>query len=207
VGDEAQDRMIGAVAEIQRRSLDAAKALVDRLVSTVDGGPGEPAPASGDAPPAPPPGLPTELVEGWAKLWRDSITSLAATFGGVPPGSAASVLTVDGSASPAPTLVLDLAPGVAGTVEVWVHNPTEEARDGLRPHCGSPRSHDGRELAVTGLAFDPPAFDLPPRSSRGIRLTVEPNGATPGTYRSLVQVQGLNEQWLPIEIRVGDPTA
>jgi hypothetical protein len=198
---EGQDRAFEALGEIQRRGLQAAGALVERLVSTVDGlvppsgagdgGGGEEAAAAPDAV--------DDLVAGWAKLWRDSISGLASSL----PVTAARAASLDVRAPAAPTaLEVRLDGDGCGSVEVWVHNPSDEPYDELRLHCAPPVAHDGAALDPRSITPDPDAFALPPRSSRGIRLAVDAPGAHPGTYRSLVLVDGLPDQWLALEIHV-----
>jgi hypothetical protein len=68
-------------------------------------------------------------------------------------------------------------------------------------HCTAARAHDGSEL-VAALTAEPDAFDLPARSNRGVTISVSSPDARCGVYRGLVLVEGLPEQWLPIEITV-----
>jgi hypothetical protein len=196
--------MIGTLAEIQRRSLEAAAAIVDRLVSSVDGRAGDegPEPAAPDT--ATEPAATTEaLIDGWSQLWRDSVTGLAAVVSD-PASPAAGGLQVDGPERPA-ALRVEVDPHGVGELDVWVHNPTERGLAGLRVHCSRPRAHDGTELEESCLGADPAEFELPARSSRGIRLTVKAPLAPAGTFRAILLVEGLPEQWLPIEICIPAP--
>ena len=182
-------RAIDAMTDVQRRSVQAATALVERLVATVDGNhdANDEAPSETEN---------DDALLAFAKLWRQSMTSFAqAVTGddGVEPR-----IDVSGGAVPAP-LRLALHANGEGTVEVWLHNPTTEPLDKLRVHCAAPRAHDGAEL-VAAISADPDAFDLPARSSRGVTISVSAPDARAGTYRGLVLVEGLPEQWLPIEI-------
>jgi hypothetical protein len=179
---------------------DAAANLVERLVSTVDGH----TPAEGDDASEPSPdgagGPVDELVAGWARLWRESITSLAG-------------VVVDGTVGPdgpglqvgaphAAPLRLACAPGgPSAELEVWIHNPTEHDHPGLRVHVTPPCAHDGKPLDAV-VEADPEVLDLPPRSGRGVRLRVDGSGAAAGTYRGLVLVDGLPDQWLALEVQV-----
>lgn len=215
--DEAQERAFEALGEIQRRGLDAAGALVERLVRSVDGVVPPAARAAGgvddgggaagtgpEAPDRPSPDAVDELVAGWAKLWRDSIAGLVADL----PAAAARTATVDVQAPAAPTsLEVRLDAEGRGAVEVWVHNPSDEPYGKLRVHCAPPVAHDGAALDALSITADPDGFALPPRSSRGIRLAVDAPGSLPGTYRSIVLVDGLPDRWLALEVHVPDTPA
>ena len=133
-----------------------------------------------------------------AKLWRDSITSLASAVN----GARSPHIDVAAVASSAPIALSLDAESLSATTEVWIHNPTAEALDKLRVHCGAPRSHDGSTLDALSFIADPDSFDLPARSSRGVQIAVCAPDAAPGVYRALLLVEGLADQWLPIEIRV-----
>ena len=201
--DERQDGVVGAFAEIQRRSLDAAAVLVERLVSTVDGQREQPGDGEPDAAPRgnAVPGV-DDLVAGWARLWRESLTSLAGVVDGNGLGPSETGLQVGAPPHPAPLRLVCEGPDSSATVEVWVHNPTQVDHVGLRVHVTPPCAHDGSALA-SQVVVDPAALDLPARSGRGVELRVTGGGAAPGTYRALVLVEGLPDQWLPLEVQVG----
>ena len=191
-GDDSIARAIDAMTDVQRRSVQAAAALVERLVTSVDGHEDPEAEAT-----APTPN--DDGLAGFARLWRESMTSFAAAMTGDETTTAPHI-DVSATAPPS-TLRLHLDETSAGMLEVWMHNPTGDALDKLRVHCTEPRAHDGRALEAA-IASEPDAFDLPARSSRGVRIAVSAPGARHGVYRSLVLVEGLPEQWLPLEIVV-----
>lgn len=192
-GDDSIARAIDAVTDVQRRSVQAAAALVERLIATVDGHA-----TTNDAADGPPTGD-DDAVAGFARLWRESMTSFAAAMTGGE--NAAPRIDVSTGAIPVPLRIALDAATDEGVVEVWMHNPTADALDKLRVHCTALQAHDGSPLAAA-VTVSPDAFDLPPRSSRGVEIRVTAPAALPGAYRGLVLVDGLPEQWLPIEITV-----
>ncbi len=211
MSDERQDGVVGAFAEIQRRSLDAAAALVERLVSTVDGEPAQP--TDDDAADAEGPaagGAVEDLMAEWARLWRDSLTSLAGVVidGNGVRRAAAPGIDVGAPPASAPLQLVCSAGEAPAGIEVWLHNPTGEDRSGLRVRVTAPTAHDGSALPDAAVTAVPELLDLPARSGRGVQLTVDPGSATPGTYRGLVLVEGLPDEWLPLEVQVraGEPT-
>src|SRR5689334_5945087 len=133
-GEDSLARAIDAMTDVQRRSVQAAAALVERLVASVDGHadaePAATAPESTD-----------DALVAFAKLWRQSMTSFAAAVTG--DDSDEPRIDVSAGAPPSPLhITLDAASG-HGAVEVWLHNPTGDALDKLRVHCVAPRAHDG----------------------------------------------------------------
>lgn len=199
MGDEAFARAIDAMTDVQRRSIEAAGALVDRLIATVDGT-APPDGGSGDDR-TPGPSVTDDALAGFARLWRDSISSIA----GVVPGAGGGPSLDVSAAGPPPSLRVTLDPAsLRGTTEVWVHNPSAEAFDKLRVHCGAPQASDGATLGALAVTAEPHSFDLPARSSRGVQLSVAATDARPGIYRAIVLVDGVAEQWMPIEIVVPD---
>ncbi len=183
-------RAIGAMADVQRRSVEAAGALVERLVASVDGHHAEPSDAA--------PSEADDGLAGFAKLWRDSMTSLASAVN----GGRAPHIDVAAIGTSTPIAITVDATTMTASTEVWIHNPTNAGLDKLRVHCGAPQAHDGATLDALSFIADPDAFDLPARSSRGVEITVCAPDASPGVYRTLLLVEGLPDQWLPIEIRV-----
>ncbi len=200
MADEIFARAIDAMGDVQRRSIEAASALVERLIATVDGNHDD---ASGDQRDGAAPSAADDAMAAFARLWRDSVTNLAGVVPG--PGSTAAL---DVSASgPPPSLRVTLdATTRRGTTELWLHNPSANAFDKLRVHCGVPQAPDGTTLGALAVTADPHSFDLPARSSRGVQLAADAAEARPGVYRAIVLVDGVAEQWMPIEIVVPEPT-
>jgi hypothetical protein len=196
-----------ALGEVQRRGLQAAGALVERLVAAVDGDgdAGRDADAAAEEAPA---GDLDGVVDLWADLFKRSLRAITTLPGSDPNGGgapSAATLDVD-RPSPAAPLRLTVEQGGAadqGAVELWLHNGTGEDQGRLSLHHGELCSHDGTALAAR-LRFDPAELDaLPARSSRGVVVTVElPDPAPAGTYRGVALVAGLPDAWLPIEVVV-----
>jgi hypothetical protein len=201
MSDDAIARAIDVMTDVQRRSAEAAGALVERLVSSVDGRHADDEPAEPDDRLHPPTDA-EDAMAGMAKLWRDSITSLATALSGNPAAPATARIDVNAGAIPSPLRVVLDADTSTGEIEVWLHNPSSEAFDKLRVHCGAPVAHDGSTIDADALVANPDAFDLPARSSRGVEITIEAPDTRPGVYRALVLVDGLPDQWLPLEIVV-----
>jgi hypothetical protein len=206
MSDDVFAKAVEAMTDVQRRSAEAAGALIERLVSSVDGDSASVDTHDDADPPRAPSGT-DDAIAGMTKLWRESITSLAGALSGNANDTSGARLDVSGGAPPAALrVVLDPAT-LTGATEVWLHNPSADAFDKLRVHCGAPHAHDGSSIDADALVVEPDAFDLPPRSSRGVQISVDAAGVRAGIYRTLLLVDGLPDQWLPIEIDVPDPAA
>lgn len=204
MSDDVIARAIDAMTDVQRRSAEAAGALVERLVSSVDGRHVDH--DAGDYDVRPPTDA-EDALAGMAKLWRESITSLATALAGNPTEAGTARIDVSAGAVPSPLRVVLDSESSIGTVEVWLHNPSPEAFDKLRVHCGAPQAHDGSTIDADALVANPDAFDLPARASRGVEITIEAPDARAGVYRTFVLVDGLPDQWLPLEIVVPERPA
>lgn len=205
-------RLLG---EIQAEGLRAAGALVDRLVHLVDGPPATGTEASGEGGPAGgtqpgPTGIDMGAVLPWFDLWRDLVERTSDTvqrFRVADPATGEFRVDLAGTSAPAHPLVVALTDG-SGSTEMWLHNGTTTDHGELVPACGPLSGTDGKTLRCT-VTIDPPRIDgLPPRSSRGFAIAVRtPKTAKPGTYRGVIQVQGAEAVWLPLEVVVPAPTA
>lgn len=206
------DPVLGAklLGEIQAEGLRAAAALVERVVHLVDGPMATPATdreedaSSSDGPPA----TDMSAVLPWFDLWSDLVGRTSETlqrFRGADAGPAGDgvQIGVDGSLAPSRPLVLSLGPSHRGQGEMWLHNGTSEDHGELVPRCG-PLSDVQRNVLEGDVEIDPAKIDgLPSRSSRGFVISVVAEPSTPpGTYRGIVQVQGAEAVWMPIEVVV-----
>ncbi|MCW2785891.1 MAG: hypothetical protein JWP74_2408, partial [Marmoricola sp.] len=105
--------------------------------------------------------------------------------------------------APTRPLSITIGPNGTGSGEMWLHNGTAGDHGALAPACGPLSGVDGAVLPAD-VEIDPPKIDnLHSRSSRGfaITLTIDPATA-PGTYRGIVQVQGAEPVWMPLELVV-----
>jgi hypothetical protein len=212
VGSLPFDPVLGAkmLGEIQAEGLRAAAALVERVVHLVDGpqvtpttDPEESAPPSDD-----PPATDMSAVLPWFDLWSDLVGRTSDTlqrFRGADRGPAGDgvQIGIDGSFAPTRPLVISVGPSNHGQGEMWLHNGTAEDQGELVPRCGPLSDVHGHVLG-DGVEIDPAKIDgLPSRSSRGFVISVAPDPTTPaGTYRGIMQVQGAEAVWMPIEVVV-----
>jgi hypothetical protein len=206
-----------SLAEIQRRGLEAAGEVIDRLAGSDDDHDDG---TVGADQPRMPDGVDLQgLTDLWAELtrrWLVAVAQLAPARSvdsnghGVPVDGAGASLTVAGSANAPSPLRLTVRhsesddASIAAETELWLVNETTDERRDLRPHCGELRAHDGG-VFPGGPTFEPAVVDvLPGRSSRGLRVAVSlnGNGVSPGTYRGVVLVAGLPGAWLPVEVTV-----
>jgi hypothetical protein len=208
-----------ALEQIQRRGLQAAGDLVDRLVAAVDGDGskrGEQAPrtngaaaANGSAAPtgSDPFGwwvyLMTQTLQAMARL---SVPDTAATD--QPTGGPVWLDVVSGRDSGTLALAVERSAGgptVAG--ELWLHNPSDRSVGPLHLHVGELGSPEGLTLPTGLVCPDPPSVsELPARSSRGVSVAVAaPSELAPGCYRGLLQVDGAAAVAFRVELNVTGP--
>jgi hypothetical protein len=161
------------LVDIQRRGMRAAGAIVDRLIAAVDDAraavtPDGDADDTGHGDQGVPVSAPArELAAAWLELIRQSIGGLS---GMVPSNGDVATIDVSNGASPPLALTVDPAARRASG-EVWLHNPTAEARAALQMHCGELRAHDGTSIPAALVVFDPcEVSELPARSSRGVPM-------------------------------------
>jgi hypothetical protein len=97
----------------------------------------------------------------------------------------------------------DLGQPKSATGEIWLHNGTSAAVGPIVPRCG-PLCASGGEALDARVGFDPAEVPpLPPRSSRGIVISVLAAGEPrPGVYRGTIQAEGAPALWLPLEVAV-----
>jgi hypothetical protein len=185
-----------AMVDIQAEGLRAASDLLERVLE-----PDRRAPA--ERSPSPSPWSERDyagLVDSWVELLQRVSAGLA------PPGDAGRVtVSVDSAAvSPPVRLVLEGPEQVDGSAgEVWLHNGTSAAVGPLALRCGA-LSAAGGEVLDARVRFDPVEVPpLPPRSSRGVVISVLAVGEPrPGVYRGTIQAEGAPALWLPLEVAV-----
>jgi hypothetical protein len=202
-----------ALEQIQRRGLQAAGELVDRLVSVVDGardgggatnGDGM-SPREGESP-----GF--DLLGVWAGLVTQTLQTMArlsvadAPSTEQPTGGPVWVDVVTGRGSGSFELAVDGDDAARASGEIWLHNASARAVGPLRLHVGELRSSEGATVRGRSVRFDPETVaELPARSCRGVRVSVRaPGGLPPGHYRGLLLAEGAAGVAVPVEITVPD---
>ena len=75
--------------------------------------------------------------------------------------------------------------------------------------CADLRAASGAVIEAGNVGFEPPELAaVPARSSRCIAVSVTvPEGAEPGSYRTIVQATNLPDFWAPLSVVVEDPSA
>ena len=199
-----------ALGDIQAQAFRAAGDLVERLAAAADenrrarspsgdGRPDDPAATNGDAAP---------MVDAWIEMLRRiSIDTFPGTARGDAQRERAEIDIRGGSPGPCLRLSVDESgEKPSGDAEAWLHNGTTTAFGPLRLRVGALWSPGGALLDAT-VACDPSCIDeLPPRSSRGIVLSVAKRAGDArlpaGIFRGVLQVDGAPDVWLPIEVVV-----
>lgn len=180
-----------AMADIQADALRAASALLERMLD-----PDQDAPSPRQRSPE---RDSAALLDAWAQLLQ-RMAGLAR-----PVESGPVTIPLDSSAvGPPVRLALERSDQVeSATAEIWLHNGTSTAVGPLALECGPLTAPDGDVLDVP-VRFDPAEVALlPPRSSRGVVISVTASGPPrPGIYRGTIQAVGAPKLWLPIEVAV-----
>jgi hypothetical protein len=180
-----------AMADIQADGLRAASELLERMLQ----------PDHDTPPPRSREGDYTALVEAWAEL-------LQRIAGGLdrPAESGAVTIPVDSAAVASPVrLALERSEQLERTTtEIWLHNGTPAPVGPLVLRCGELSAPDGAVLDDVQVRFDPAEVAvLPPRSSRGILVSLAATGPLrAGIYRGTIQADGAPKLWLPLEAAV-----
>jgi hypothetical protein len=191
--------LAGELTALQRRGLEAATRLVERLVAaTDDTGDGR---AGGEAAPPWPGALAIPGTAEVAGLCRDLMQAVPAARAddAGDPGT--------GSATSAPArLVLGSGTG-AVTTRVWLHNGTVRRHVDVRLRCDELHDHAGASFPGV-VRFAPDVLpELAPGASRPVDVTATVAGvrAVAGRrlFRGTIQAAGIPEAWLPIEVVVG----
>jgi hypothetical protein len=189
---------VRAMADIQAEGLRAASDLLERVL-----GPDQEVPTASSPSPAPPSpggGDYAALVGAWAELLQRITTGLA------PPAERGTVTVPVDSDAVAPPVRLELEDSgqrESASGEIWLHNGTSAAVGPLVLRCG-PLSAPGGETLAARVDFEPAELPgLPPRSSRGVVVSVAVGSRpSPGLYRGTIQAEGAPALWLPIEVTI-----
>ncbi|MGO9488504.1 MAG: hypothetical protein ACLQBB_05695 [Solirubrobacteraceae bacterium] len=182
------------MADIQADGLRAASELLERVLDPAREAPG------------PSPGPPEydyqQLLGAWAELLQRVAAGLARP---VDPGTVTAPVDASGVGPPV-RLALEESEGSDGAAaEVWLHNGTTSAVGPMSLRCGPLTASDGTPLAGADVRFEPGEVELlPPRSSRGVVVSLRVGGdpPRPGVYRGTIQADGAPKLWLPIEVSI-----
>jgi hypothetical protein len=194
---------VRAIGDVQRRGLEAAKAIVDGFIAALDGAPTNNSTERSDD------GAPRSDLDGLVALWEqlargaiDVVAGLARVSASTMTGRSGDV-RLAGSTAPVRVVVDQIGGSRIGTTQVWMHYDGDEERSALRPHFGELRSAEGAVLDAT-VTFEPSVVDLDGgANSRPLLLRVATApAATPGTYKGLALVEGLPDTWLVVEVLV-----
>jgi hypothetical protein len=211
-------RALRAMADAQRRGLEAAASVVERMLELGRQGARSPfplylprEPAAGedrggeDGGAAEDPGREARRLRADAERLFELVGEsmrvvLDVAVDAAESGTAGS--NGDGAAGE-----LSLGPAGAGeeaTASAWLHVLDGPPASPARLHATTLTAHDGATIESGAASFEPPlleSFDL--RSSEEIEVTVAvPGDAQPGTYRGHVLAAGLPEVALPLVLEV-----
>ena len=200
-----------ALGDVQRRGLEAAHELVERVASTIapseaGSGPGH---ANGSTDPATGQGPPiADLVQDWWEVAGRVLAELAAgTSSSGGPLSPDGPVEVDVHAADRPT-VWRVRSDPSGRLivpgELWLRNRQPHPVGPLSLGVGDLRAPDGAVISAHCLRFDPPELaELPARTARGVVVTLSPERPfEPGIYRGVVQAAGAPNLLITLEVTV-----
>lgn len=199
-----------ALGDVQRRGLEAARELVDRVASTIapsdeESGPGH---ANGSTDPATGQGPPiADLVQDWWEVAGRVLAGLAAgtssSGGHLPPDGAVEV-DVHAAGPTVWRVRSDPSGRLIAPGELWLRNRQPHPVGPLSLGVGDLRAPDGTLISAHCLRFDPPEpAELPARTARGVAVTLSPERPfEPGIYRGVVQAQGAPNLSITLELTV-----
>ena len=205
-----------ALGDVQRRGLEAARELIERVASTINHSGdergvahanGATGPEAGQSPPV------GDFVQDWWEAAARLLTELAGGPG--PPGgrtSSESTTEVDvhgTSRAPVWRVQADSNGRLMAPSELWLRNAQPRPVGPLRLSAGDLRAPDGALISAPCLRFDPvEVAELPARSARGVAVTVcAEQPLEPGTYRGVVQAEGAPNLWITLELTVQSESA
>jgi hypothetical protein len=195
-----------ALGDVQAQALRAAGDLVERLARSVDG----PEDTSDDATDRADEGSPRAGpgdAAGLVDVWLEMLSRMARVFDSSrPPGAGQDGhVDLDLLEDAGGRLRLVVRPEHSAAAEIWLHNRSAQSVSALCLHSGEILSPAGVPVKAT-VTFEPDRIDgMPPRSSRGVEITVTVGAdASPGTYRGVLQVEGAPKTWVALELVVDD---
>ena len=203
-----------ALGQVQRQGLRAARELVERVVSTIDGTGHVPFSGSGH-------GERDDLFEGapvgeYVRAWWELTVQILSTLTGATdvatpahlrtPLAGDGPITVDVNAGPHPfhwRLKADPKGQFEGSTELWLVNSSASSVENFRLLSGDLRTTEGANIKSSRVTFDPLMEHLPARSSRAVTLALRVDRElAPGVYRGVVQAQSSPHTCITLEIVV-----
>ncbi|HEX6687446.1 MAG TPA: hypothetical protein VF085_02140 [Solirubrobacterales bacterium] len=203
-----------AMADAQRRGLETAAAVVERMLELsrqsargqfpfplpaepVDGSNGDGADATGD------PGREVRRLRADAERLLELLGESVRVLFDL--AADAAEAGVDGQNGIADELLLGpAAPGTPAVGRVWLHVLDGPPGAPARLNATAFTAHDGAAIEARAASFEPPLLDtFALRSSQEVLIAVQvPEAATPGVYHGHILAAGLPEVGLPVRIEV-----
>jgi hypothetical protein len=183
------------LSEVQRRGIETAMDVFDRLIAELDGFDGRRPrvdPSLGGSDGAEPSELPqlraavARTVDVYADLFRRTIELYADVV--------ESVLRSGGTEADRNGAEVTLAgsPGTEAVAAVWIHNTTPTWVDAVALRMTDLTAHDGSRIAASAASFTPEILHVGPGASRSSSLSLRvPASAAPGLYVGHVLATGL----------------
>jgi hypothetical protein len=203
-----------AMADAQRRGIETATAVVERMLELSRQGTRAPFPfhlpaepvngSSGDGAEAPPdPEREVRRLRADAERLLELLgESLRVLFDVAADAAEAGV---DGQSAAADRLLLGPVPaGTAAVGRAWLHVLDGPPGPPARLSATAFTAHDGAAIDARAASFEPPLLDtFALRSSQEILVTVEVSeGTAPGVYRGHILASGLPEVGLVVRVEV-----
>lgn len=203
-----------SLSAIQAEGFRAASQLVDRFARLATSGPnGENRSATSAAPPSDAQRADVfgaTDIEPLVRSWWAWVGQMMLGFAPAAPTAAAAeptALDLSGATANGAAALEITTPGEAAT-EVWLHNRTATDVGEIRLRCSDLTSDMGFVVESAAVRFDPVTAAMPPRSSRGIELSIElADDVAAGVYRGTVLTEGRPDLWLPVVLTVRAPAS
>jgi hypothetical protein len=213
VPDREQPPGLRAMADVQRRGLEIAEAVVERMLELGRQSarapfpfylPAEPVDENGDgADSAGDRGREVRRLRADAERLLELLGESMRVLLDV--AADAAEAGVDGHGDGADELSLGpVPPGTAAAGRAWLHVLDGPPGSPAQLNATSFTAHDGAAIEAGAASFEPPLLDtFALRSSQEVRVTVQvPEGAIPGVYRGHILAAGLPEVGLPVRVEV-----
>jgi hypothetical protein len=202
-----------ALTDAQRRGVEAASEVFDRLIAEIAGreAPRVRVDEDVDVGSGPDGARPTTLsqmraavagaVDLYADLFRETFQAYADVLELAARGRGGTVSSSEGAGAP---VALAGGPGQQATTAVWVHNATGSPFAGIALRVTDLAAHDGVTVRGAAASFSPAVLDVGAGASASATLTLSvPRAAPAGAYHGHVLATGLPEASIPVRLVVG----